>query len=89
MCSSPGVGLCALACPCSSAPGCSCHHAMFMGRVEKVDPPAGSGSLLSPPGCSAAPLYLGAPERQGTLQPNTCLLATPEERLTRVFGLVL
>lgn len=40
---------------------------MFMGRVEKMDPPAGSGSLLSPSGGCAATLHLGAAEGQGKL----------------------
>lgn len=64
---------------------------MFMGRMEKVDPPAGSGYLLSPLGGRAAPLYLGAPERQGTLQSQhlAVAVATPEEQLMRDFGLFL
>lgn len=37
-----------------------------MGRVAEVDPPTGSGSLLSPIGGRAAPVHLGAAERQGT-----------------------
>lgn len=42
-----------------------------MGRVEEVDPPAGSGSLLSPTGGRAATLHLGAAERQGTLSSSS------------------
>lgn len=38
-----------------------------MGRVEEVDPPAGSGSLLSPAGGRVAALHLGAAKRQGSL----------------------
>lgn len=60
---------------------------MFMGRMEKVDPPAGSGYLLSPLGGCAAPLYLGAPERQGMLQSQhlPVAVATPEQQLIRDF----
>lgn len=42
-----------------------------MGRVEEVDPPAGSGSLRSPIGGRAATLHLGAAERQGTLSSSS------------------
>lgn len=36
-----------------------------MGRMAEVDPPTGSGSLLSPIGGRSAPVHLGAAERQG------------------------
>lgn len=40
-----------------------------MGRVEEVDPPTGSGSVLSPIGGRSATVHLGAAERQG--RPNS------------------
>lgn len=46
-----------------------------MGRVEEVDPPTGSGSLLSPTGGRAAALHLGAAERQSTFSSSTFSIA--------------
>lgn len=91
MCSHPGVGLCAVACPCSSTPwsrlsSCHAHGQSGEGGSARWFWFFTASSWLQ---CCPSVSGSSRKTRYASVQHLPVAVATPEERLMGVFGLFL